>query len=159
MKILKRAIVAGMALVSMAAVAACDNKTYDVTGAAKRVMLEQDKKENVTADFEVAKKVVFNNADYSVTWTSNNEYATVKEIEGNDSKLLIDIEYVKNQTQAQEVKLTAEVKDPKGATVTKEFNFKVPKFVVNTIADYDASQKGDAITLKGTVVAREAYKE
>ena len=157
MKILKRAIVAGMALASMAAVAACDNKTYDVAGAAKRVMLEQDKKENVTADFEVAKKVVYNNADYSVTWTSNNEYATVKEIEGNDSKLLIDIEYVKNQTQAQEVKLTAEVKDPKGATVTKEFNFKVPKFVVNTIADYDASQKGDAITLKGTVVAREAY--
>jgi len=157
MKILKRAIVAGMALASMAAVAACDNKTYDVNGAAKRVMLEQDKKENVTADFEVAKKVVFNNADYSVTWTSNNEYAIVKEIEGNDSKLLIDIEYVKNQTQAQEVKLTAEVKDPKGATVTKEFNFKVPKFIVNTIADYDASQKGDQLTIKGTVVAREAY--
>ncbi len=157
MKMYKKALVAGLGLVSMAAIASCNNKTYDVEGAAKRVVVEQNKSKSVTSDFEVAKKVNYKDSDYTVTWTSNNEYATIKNIEGNDSKYLIDIEYVKNQSSDQEVKLTAEIKDPKGATVTKEFNFTVPKFVVNTIAEYDASQKGDAITLKGTVVAREAY--
>ena len=163
MKMFKKALVAGLGLVSMAAIASCNKKqepvTYDVTSAAKRVVVENDKKESVTADFEVAKKVNYKNAEYTVTWTSNNEFATVKNIEGNDSKYLIDIEYVKNQSSDQAVKLTAEIKDPNGETVTKEFNFTVPKFVVNTIAEYDASQKGDFITLKGTVVAKEAYNE
>ena len=130
MKMFKKALVAGLGLVSMAAIASCNNKTYDVEGAAKRVVVEQNKSKSVTSDFEVAKKVSYKDSDYTVTWTSNNEYATVKNIEGNDSKYLIDIEYVKNQNSDQEVKLTAEIKDPKGATVTKEFNFTVPKFVV-----------------------------
>ena len=69
MKMYKKALVAGLGLVSMAAIASCDNKTYDVEGAAKRVVVENDKKTAVTSDFEVAKKVNYKDAEYTVTWT------------------------------------------------------------------------------------------
>ncbi len=165
MKKFRKAIVAALALVSMGAIASCNKKaedpvTYDVTSAAKRVVVEQDKSESVIADFEVAKKVNYKNAEYTVTWTSNNEFATVTNIEGNDAKYLVDINYEDNTSAAQNVKLTAEVADPNGQKVTKEFNFTIPKFIVPmTHAEYLAAEKGDNITIKGTIAYLDKEKD
>ncbi len=157
MKNIKKALVAGMAFASMVVIASCNSTSYDVSGAATRVVVEQDKSESVTADFQVARTVKYNDAEYTVSWTSNNDYAKITEIEGNTSKYLVDINYVENQSEAQQVKLVAEIKDPKGKTVSKDFNFKIPQFVVNTIAQADAAEAKTNLTLKGTIVTKEAH--
>ena len=156
MKFFKKAFIACVGVLSLSALAACDNS--DVEGAAKRVQVVNDKSEAVTGDFEVARTVLLNDVKYTVTWESNNDYCKVKEIDGNADKYLIDIDYLNNQSTKQDVKLTATVKAEKGKkTVTKEFNFSIPQFVVNTIAQADEAKDGTNINLKGVIVAKEAY--
>ncbi len=153
----KKGIIALAALASLAFFASCNGKKYDVEGAAKRVMVNEDKSEAVTADFTVPRTVTLDGNTFNVDWSSNNEYAKVSS-STEDAKYLIDIDYINNRTQAQDVTLTATVSiEGYKQTVTKTFGFKIPKFVLNTIAEADAANSKTNLTLKGVIVAKEAY--
>lgn len=155
----KKGIIALAALASLAFFASCNSKKYDVEGAAKRVMVNEDKSEAVTADFTVPRTVTLDGNTFNVDWSSNNEYAKVSS-STEDAKYLIDIDYINNRTQAQDVTLTATVSiEGYKQTVTKTFGFKIPKFVLNTIAEADAANSKTNLTLKGVIVAKEAYSK
>ena len=131
MKKFKKALVAFLALASLGSLAACngDKTVYDVNSAAKRVMVTEDKQE-VTGNFNVPRKVTLNGVTYDVAWKSDNDYAKVTEVAGDDSKYLIAIDYIGNQTAAQQVKLTATI-SASGAkeTVDKTIEFTIPRFM------------------------------
>lgn len=158
MRNLKKIFAALSGFLAIGALAACNNKTtYNVEGAAKKVMVTQDKSEAVTGSFEVARVVKFEDATYTVTWESNNSVVSVKEIAGNTEKYLIYVDYANNREKVQEVTLTAKVTIEGGDIVNKVFTFKVPKFTLNTIEEADAAKKNDSLTLKGVIVAKEAF--
>ncbi len=161
MKFYKKAFVAFVGILSIGILASCGSKDdgYDVEAAAKRVILIEDKSEAVTGDFVVPKTVVLNDVTYKVDWVSNSEYAKVTP-NSDETKYTIDIDYINNQASEQSVKLTATIYvEGSDKKVEKEFNFKIPKFVVNTIeyADSADTLSGTNLTLKGTIVTKEAY--
>lgn len=150
-------VVAGLSLFTFASCNKNDNSnTSSAEEAGTKVVLTQNKKE-VTADFKVTGVVKLDDKEYNVTWKSDNEYAVVGDLA--DNFYTIKIRYAENYSADQSVKLTATItnKDDENDTYTKEFEFKIPKFNATSIEEYDAAKAGDTVTVKGIVVAKEAY--
>lgn len=168
MKKFKKACLWVVALVlSVVALASCGGtpEPSGVERAAKKVVLTQDKSKNVTADFNVPMLVSGDDGvEYTVSWVSNNSVAVIGDLVENDvtstAFKLVTIHYATNINADQAVKLTATISNPDNTeSVVKEFNFTVPKFVASTIEDYDKADDGTVVTVKGVIVAKEAYSD
>ena len=161
MKNIKKLAVGLVAGLSIFTFASCDKKENNSVSAADagiKVVLTQNKQE-VTANFKVTGIVNLDSKKYNVTWTSDNEYAVVGQLE--DNFYTINVRYTSNFDEVQNVKLTATItnNDDASDTFTKEFEFSIPKFKLNTIEEYDAAAAKANVAVKGIVVAREEYSE
>lgn len=147
---------AGLSIFTFASCDNKDNNTVSASDAGIKVVLTQNKQE-VTADFKVTGVVNLDSKKYNVTWTSNNDYAVVGELE--DNFYTINIRYTSNFNEVQNVKLTATITNSEDSSdsYTKEFEFTIPTFKLNTIEEYDAAAAKANVAVKGIVVAREEY--
>ncbi len=156
MKLFKKfAMVFVAAFALVLSLASCD-KTPEgptVEDAAKKIILTQDK-QTVSGDFQVPAVVKVDGVTFTVTWTSDNAVAKIVDLDANYKKVAID--YLHNTTAEQLVKLTATISDGTNS-LEKNFEFKVPQFVVQSIAQYDAMLDGEMTTVHGIVVAKETY--
>ena len=163
MKQLKKIALFVVALVlSLFTLASCDKEPVNsgAEAATKKIMLMQDKQTAVTADFEVSSIVKGDNGvTYNVAWTSNTPVVSFGEANQETKLITATVAYNPSLKEDANVKLTATVTNPDNAEdkASKEFGFTVPKFVASTCADYDKAKKGDTITLKGVITARESY--
>lgn len=159
MKIFKKSLFLLVALfLAVFTLASCNNDEKilsELEEAAKKIVLTQDKQE-VTGDFDVTAVVKVGENSYNVAWASDNAVAVVGTVKENFIPITID--YLHNQTAATKVKLTATVsKDGSDVTFSKDFNFTVPQFKVNSIAEYDALNAKENVTVHGIIVAKETY--
>lgn len=163
MKQLKKIALFVVALVlSLFTLASCDKEPVNsgAEAATKKIMLMQDKQTAVTADFEVSSIVKGDNGvTYNVAWTSNTPVVSFGEADQETKLITATVAYNPSLKEDANVKLTATVTNPDNAEdkASKEFGFTVPKFVASTCADYDKAKKGDTITLKGVITAKESY--
>lgn len=160
MKLFKKSLFLFVALfLAVFTLASCDKKKdntlTELEEAAKKIVLTQDKQE-VTGDFEVTSVVKVGENSYNVAWASDKEIATVGQ--AKDNFIPIHIDFIHNNAGATKVKLTATVtKEGSEASFKKDFSFTVPQFKVQTIAEYDAAQAKENVTVHGVIVAKEAY--
>lgn len=161
MKMFKKSVFLVLALfVAIFTLASCggDNTANELEEAAKKIVLTQDKKTDVTGDFEVTSIVTVGENTYNVAWESSSEVAKIGSVNETTKLIPVTIDYVHNNTADTAVKLTATLsKEGKKDTYQKEFNFTVPRFVVNTIAEYDAATSKTPVTIHGVVVAKEEF--
>ena len=156
MKIFKKIAVIALALIaSVAALTSCDNNKEALEEAAKKLLITQDK-QVVSGDFELTSVLKVDGVTYTITWAADKDIVTVGEKVGNFYQ--VDVDYLNNNEADELVKLTATISDGKN-TVEKVFEFTVPKFDVYTIDEYDAAQSKEEVTVKGVIVAKEAYSE
>ena len=99
-------------------------------------------------DYDVATTVQVGGVAYSITWTVDTDKITITANEGGTAtvdlpeKAAEDLAYV----------LTATVADAAGATKSISFNRVVPKFAVNTWAEYYAAETGTTgLVIEGVV--------
>ena len=139
MKLVKKFAMIFVAVFALVlSLASCDNKTPQgptVEDAARKIILTQDKQE-VSGDFQVPAVVKLDGVTFTVTWKSDNSIATIADFDANYK--LVKIDYLHNTTAEQMVSLTATISNGEKST-EKKFQFKVPRFIVQTIAEYDAS--------------------
>ena len=159
MKMFKKSLFLLVALfLAVFTLASCNNDEKilsELEEAAKKIVLTQDKQE-VTGDFEVTAVVKVGENSYNVAWASDNAVAVVGAVK--DNFIPITVDYLHNQAAATNVKLTATVsKEGSDVTFSKDFKFTVPQFKVNSIAEYDALNAKEAVTVHGVIVAKEAY--
>ncbi len=110
--------------------ASCGNKL--AFEAINRISTTQDKKENVTDDFVVNAKIVYEGVEFTVSWESDNAVAVIgtelvdKEgkADPNGAFYLVDIKYADNTEADQKVTLTAHIEK-----ASKSISFIVPKAV------------------------------
>ena len=140
---------------------ACNNQNADggSTGevspleAAKSYLqtMYKDKSTTTAADFDRVGVVVVEGVKYTVTWTVNvTEGITITVSE--DGKT-VHFDVIEESSKEIPYVLTATISDADGKTVTLEFNYTIPKFAVNTWADYMAAKEGDNVVVEGIVVA------
>ena len=124
--------------------------TYDLAGAAAYV--ESLYKEDLTitsVDFKVVSQVMIGGVTYQIDWSVDTDKVTVGA--PADGKVVVDV----NEKSPEEVayKLTATIKAGDGSTKKVTFKLTVPKYEVNSHAEYLAAAKGDIVTVEGIVVA------
>lgn len=110
--------------------ASCGNKL--AFEAINRISTTQDKKENVTDDFVVNAKIIYEGVEFTVSWESDNAVAVIgselvdKEgkADPNGAFYLVDIKYADNTEADQKVTLTAHIEK-----ASKSISFIVPKAV------------------------------
>ena len=125
--------------------------TYDVAAAAEYVEgLYKEDLGTTAADFNVVPQVRVAGATYTVTWSVDTDKVTV-EVSEDGKTVTINVDEKSNEEVAYV--LTATVKAPDDTTATASFNCNVPKYAVNSHADYMAAQKDDELTIEGIVVA------
>ena len=113
--------------------------------------LYKNKLEITAVDFSVVTQVMVGEDKYEITWATNNDKITVGE--PNDTTKTVTITVPKQAIEKIEYVLTATIKAADGKTLDVEFNVAVPKFEVNSHAEYMAAAKGDTVTVMGVVVA------
>ena len=124
--------------------------TYDLEGAAEYVKgLYKDDLKITAVDYTVVSQVIVAGVTYEIDWTVDSDKVTVGE--PADGKVVIGVD--EKSPEEVEYKLTATIKAGDGTTTTVNFKLTVPKYEVNSHADYMAAQKGDTLTIEGIVVA------
>ena len=135
---------------------ACGNKptdpevTYDLDGAAAYVEGLYKEDLSVTAvDFSVVSQVIIGGVTYQIDWAVDTDKVTVGAPENN----LVLIGVDEKSPEEVAYKLTATIKAGDGTSKDVVLKLSVPKYDVNSHADYMAAQKDDMLTVEGIVVA------
>ena len=124
--------------------------TYDLDGAAAYVESLYKEDLVVTAvDYKVVSQVMIGGVTYQIDWSVDTDKVTVGT--PANGEVVVDV----NEKSPEEVsyKLTATIKAGDGTTKTVTFKLSVPKYEVNSHAEYMAAKKDDKLTIEGIVVA------
>ena len=124
--------------------------TYDLDGAAAYVESLYKEDLVVTAvDYKVVSQVMIGGVTYQIDWSVDTDKVTVGT--PANGEVVVDV----NEKSPEEVsyKLTATIKAGDGSTKTVTFKLSVPKYEVNSHAEYMAAKKDDQLTIEGIVVA------
>ena len=124
--------------------------------AINRISTTQDKKENVTADFVVNAKIMYEGVTFMVSWESDNAVAVVGtdlvdkngKADPNGAFYLVDIKYADNTEVDQKVTLTARIEK-----ASKSITFIVPKYT-----EPEKLPATSSITLAESLIVGTAYK-
>ena len=136
-----------------------NNNTEGSTLEDAKTVLRDLYKEKLTTTavaFSVVTQVMVGEDAYEIVWSTNNEKITVGEPDAATKTVTISV-----PTQSPEkidYVLTATIKAADGSTLDVTFNVSVPKFEVNSHADYMAAAKDDELTIMGVVVAINSVK-
>lgn len=104
------------------------------------------------AAFEVINTVLVAGENYPVEWTVEvtvGAQDAIKLVPGSDGHTKVEVP--DKPTEAVEFTLTGTIKDTKGNSESVSFKYIVPKFRVNTFAEYVAAQGGDNVVTEGVV--------
>ena len=91
---------------------------------------------------------------YTVVWTVSitSGPQTVTIVDNGDGTVTVDVqESVPGVNEDTLYTLTATITDANGNTDTLSFNHKIPKFAINTFADYVAAKNGTDLIMEGIV--------
>lgn len=146
-----------VAILALGMFAACgevtppdDEVVYDLEGAAAYVEgLYKDDLSVTAVDFSVVSQVIIGGVTYQIDWSVDTDKVTVGEpangtvVIGVDEKSPEEVSY----------KLTATIKAGDGTSTTVTLKLTVPKYNVNSHADYMAAKQDDMLTVEGIVVA------
>ena len=123
---------------------------YDLVGAADYVDgLYRDELSVTAVDFSVVSQVIVAGVTYQIDWSVDSDKVTV----GEPANGVVVIGVDEKSPEEVSYKLTASVKDGNGNSENVTFKLTVPKYDVNSHADYMAAVKGDILTVEGVVVA------
>ena len=126
------------------------NVTYDLEGAAAYVQSLYKEDLTVTAvDFNVVSQVMIAGVTYQIDWSVDTDKVTV----GAPTNGIVTVDVNEKSPEEVSYKLTATIKAGNGSTKKVTFKLTVPKYEVNSHAEYLAAAKGDTVTVEGIVVA------
>lgn len=157
-KILVCVLVLVMCITALVACNPTDGSTPDLSGlnSAKAYLQNQYREAatNTLADFERLATLKVGTASFTVEWTASvtSGPQTVTVVDNGDGTVTIDIEEVdETVTEDTLYTLTATITDANGNTTTLTYNHMIPKFTVNTFAEYVAAEAGESIIIDGIV--------
>ena len=104
------------------------------------------------AAFEVINSVLVAGESYPVEWSvevTTGAQDAVKVVPGSDGH--VKVEVPEKPAEAVEFTLTATIKDTNGNSESVSFKYIVPKFRVNTFAEYVAAVGGDNVVTEGVI--------
>ena len=142
------------------AFAACDTKTpggtdednavvYDLDSATAYVeALYKEDLATTAVDFTVVPQVMVGGVTYQVSWSVDTDKVTVTVADG---KVTVDVD--EKSPEEVKYKLTATVTAGDGTSKDVSINCKIPKYAVNSHAEYMAAAQDDELTIEGIVVA------
>ena len=123
---------------------------YDLESAASYLEGFYEEDNPITsADYTLVSQVMVAGVVYPIEWSVNSDKVTVGEVA--DYKVTIGVDEKSSEEVAYQ--LTATIKAGDGTSTTVTFDRIVPKYAVNSHAEYMAAQKGDQVTVEGIVVA------
>lgn len=157
-KILVCVLVLVMCITAFVACNPTDGSTPDLSGlnSAKAYLQNQYREAatNTLADFVRLATLKVGTASFTVEWTASvtSGPQTVTVVDNGDGTVTIDIQEVdETVTEDTLYTLTATITDANGNTTTLTYNHMIPKFAVNTFAEYVAAVAGDSIIIDGIV--------
>ena len=112
--------------------------------------LYKDKLATTAVNFTVVTQVMVGEDKYEVIWSTNNDKIVVGEPDADTKSVTIAVP--SQAVEKIEYVLTATIKAADGTTLEVNFDAAVPKFEVNSHADYMAAVKDDELTIMGVVV-------
>ena len=112
--------------------------------------LYKDKLATTAVNFPVVTQVMVGEDKYEVIWSTNNDKIVVGE--PDEATKSVTIAVPSQAVEKIEYVLTATIKAADGTTLEVTFDAAVPKFEVNSHADYMAAAKDDELTIMGVVV-------
>ena len=112
--------------------------------------LYKDKLATTAVNFTVVTQVMVGEDKYEVIWSTNNDKIVVGE--PDEATKSVTIAVPSQAVEKIEYVLTATIKAADGTTLEVTFDAAVPKFEVNSHADYMAAAKDDELTIMGVVV-------
>ncbi len=107
------------------------------------------------ADFNRVGAVMINGTKYPIEWTvevkTEGQSESVKVVKNEDGTVTVDVD----EKAAVEISydLTATISNAKGKTITVTFHHTVPQWRELTWAEYMATEKGQAVVIKGKVAS------
>ena len=157
-KILVCVLVLVMCITAFVACNPTDDTTPDLSGlnSAKAYLQNQyrDEATNTLGDFERLATLKVGTATFTVEWTASvtSGPQTITIVDNEDGTVTIDIEEVdETVTEDTLYTLTATITDANGNSTTVTYNHMIPKFAVNTFAEYVAAEAGESIIIDGIV--------
>ena len=127
-----------------------DPVTYDLDGAAAYVEgLYKEELSVTVVDFSVVSQVIIGGVTYQIDWSVDTDKVTVGEPANNVVVIGVD----EKSPEEVSYKLTATIKAGDGTSTAVVFKLSVPKYDVNSHADYMAAKQDDMLTIEGVVVA------
>lgn len=147
---MKKLSVIIIALLCLALLVACGPKTNEGLENASTYLhnLYKDEAEVTPADYQLVGKIIIEGVTYTVTWTTDSDKVKVEDLGNGFVKIDVDEESLEEVSY----KLTATIADAEGATTTREYNRKVPKFDITDWDEYMAAKEGDTLVVQGIVV-------
>ena len=127
---------------------------YNLDKAAEYVnSLYRADSEITASDYELVARVQVAAVFYTVDWSVDSELIKATKVTKDDGKTVWVID-VPDEAEADiSYKLTATITAGDNTTKTVSFDRKVPKFELNSWAEYMAAEKGDNVIVQGIVVA------
>ena len=123
---------------------------YDLEGAAAYVEGLYKEDLSITAvDFSVVSQVIIGGVTYQIDWSVDSDKVTV----GEPANGVVTIDVDEKSPEEVNYKLTATIKAGDGTSTTVTLKLSVPKYNVNSHADYMAAKQDDMLTVEGIVVA------
>ena len=107
------------------------------------------------ADFNRVGAVMINGTKYPIEWTvevkTEGQSESVKVVKNEDGTVTVDVD----EKAAVEISydLVATISNAKGKTITITFHHTVPQWRELTWAEYMATEKGQAVVIKGKVAS------
>lgn len=157
-KILVSVLVLVMCITAFVACNPTDDTTPDLSGlnSAKAYLQNQyrDEATNTLGDFVRLATLKVGTATFTVEWTASvtSGPQTITIVDNEDGTVTIDIEEVDETVMEDTLyTLTATITDANGNTTTLTYNHMIPKFAVNTFAEYVAAEAGESIVIDGIV--------
>lgn len=111
--------------------------------------LYSKKGEITSGDFDVVASIMVGDVKFTVTWATDSTDVVIAE-STKDNAYLVDIVPTEPDAEIPYV-LTATITATDGSTITTTFNYKVPKFQVNTYAEYVAAEADAPLVVEGVV--------
>ena len=162
---MKRKLVALLLVVFMLCLAlvGCgdDKKQDEVLANAKEylegIMTQDHATENTPGDYTVLSKLTIDGVELTVEWSVNVEAGVKITVDENGAPVVdadgyITVDVDENAEADIPYTLTAKIKYPESdKTITASFNYKVPKFKELTWAEFQATEKGEPVVIKGVV--------
>ena len=100
-------------------------------------------------DFDVVAAIVVGDVKFTVTWATNSTDVVIAE---STEEGFYTVDVVPAEPEAAiNYTLTATIAAADGSTITTTFNFTVPKFQVNTYAEYVEAEADDPLVVEGVV--------